>query len=664
MTARDDLFSRPAPSEERLYLLKRQFPECFDKNGAFVPERLAESLRSGGLPVQKEYYSLNWLGKSYAKVLRDAPPETLLAEDAAHNRQPENAASQNLLLKGDNLEILKHLKHAYAGAVKMIYIDPPYNTGSDSFIYPDKFSETREEYARRVGDKDSEGYLKRDGVFQGAWRKNSKDSGHYHSNWLSMMLPRLHLARTLLRDDGVIFISIDDNEQAQLKLLCDEVFGAENFVGQIIWKNATDNNPSNIAVEHEYIFCYCKEKNNLESIWKTSLSETKELLIQLGKDILSHSDNLAEAQSKYTKWFRENKLQLGKLDRYKYIDEKGIYTGSQSVHNPGKEGYRYDVIHPKTKMPCKQPLMGYRFKEETMKHLLSENKVLFGTDHNKIIELKVYVEEFEEKLSSIIELDGRIGAYDLKDIFDKSQIFTNPKPVSLIQNLLPFILHDGDIFLDFFAGSGTTAQAIMQMNTQDEKKRRCICIQLPEELDPNGNKSKAAYDLCQSLGVPPTIAEIAKERIRRAGKQVSDGLKDGQSVDTGFKVFKLSESSFKQWRQPENGAYLEQQLRLAIDSVAEHAAPENMLYELMLRLGCKLTSPVEHKNGVYWVTDEDTGKRIALLLEAANQTLIDEVIAAAPTKVVALDKWFDGNDALKSNTVLQMKDAGIVFECV
>jgi len=162
---------------------------------------------------------------------------------------------------------------------------------------------------------------------------------------------------------------------------------------------------------------------------------------------------LAEAQSKYTKWFRENKLQLGKLDRYKYIDEKGIYTGSQSVHNPGKEGYRYDVIHPKTKMSCKQPLMGYRFKEETMKRLLSENKVLFGTDHNKIIELKVYVEEFEEKLSSIIELDGRIGAYDLKDIFDKSQIFTNPKPVSLIQNLLPFILNDGDIFLDFFAGS-------------------------------------------------------------------------------------------------------------------------------------------------------------------------------------------------------------------
>ena len=195
----------------------------------------------------------------------------------------------------------------------------------------------------------------------------------------------------------------------------------------------------------------------------------------------------------------------------------------------------------------------------------------------------------------------------------------------------------------------------MQLNAEDGGKRRYLCVQLPEETDEKFEARKAGF---------ATIAEIAKERIRRAGKQISGSLKGGQSVDTGFKVFKLSESSFKQWRQPENGADLEQQLRLAIDSVAEHASPENMVYELMLRLGCKLTSPVAHENGVYWITDEDTGKRIALLLEAANQTLIDDVIAAAPAKVVALDKWFDGNDALKSNTVLQMKDAGIVFECV
>lgn len=256
------------------------------------------------------------------------------------------------------------------------------------------------------------------------------------------------------------------------------------------------------------------------------------------------------------------------------------------------------------------------------------------------------------------------GTESINKLF-KKKVFQNPKPLELIKNLIRVGSNGNDLILDFFSGSASLAHAMMELNAENkQEERRYICIQLPEELDPKNKKQKIAYDFCQSLGLPENIAEIAKERIRRAGAAVSGSLKDGQSVDTGFKVFKLSESSFKQWRQPENDADLEQQLRLAIDSVAEHAALENMLYELMLRLGCKLTSPVEHKNGVYWVTDEDTGKRIALLLESANQTLIDDVIAAAPAKVVALDKWFDGNDALKSNTVLQMKDAGIVFECV
>ena len=283
--------------------------------------------------------------------------------------------------------------------------------------------------------------------------------------------------------------------------------------------------------------------------------------------------------------------------------------------------------------------------------------------------LKRYLKNTEFEVSqSIFYKDGRGASTRLNTLMGK-KVFNFPKDETVIQDFIKFVAFNSDsLILDFFAGSGTTAHAVMQLNAEDDGNRRYICVQLPEEIDLNDtdNKevNKAAYDLCQSLGVPPTIAEIAKERIRRAGVAISGSLKEGQSVDTGFKVFKLSESSFKQWRQPEDGADLEQQLSLAIDSVAEHATPENMVYELMLRLGCKLTSPVEHKNGVYWVTDEDTGKRIALLLEAADQTLIDEVIAAAPAKVVALDKWFDGNDALKSNTVLQMKDAGIVFECV
>ena len=562
-----------------------------------------------------------------------------------------------MFIEAENLEALKILQKSYAGSVKMIYIDPPYNTGSDSFIYPDKFSESREEYARRVGDTDDAGYLKRDGVFQGAWRKNGKDSGHYHSNWLSMMLPRLHLAKTLLREDGVIFISIDDNEQAQLKLLCDEVFGAENFLGGVIWKNATDNNPTNIAIEHEFIVAYCKNRVSINSVWKSQLSDIKEKLVYTGHKILSNSSNLEEAKKAYQIWFKDNKHQLGKLDRYKYIDEQGVYTGSQSVHNPGKEGYRYDVIHPETGLPCKQPLMGYRFPKDTMDSLLKNNKILFGKDHNKIIELKVYAHEFSEKLSSVFDLDGRIGAYDLKELFELTQLFTNPKPVELLCHFFAFTANQNDLILDFFSGSGTTAHAVMQLNAEDGGSRRFICVQLPEETDEKSEARKAGFN---------TIAEIAKERIRRAGRQISDGLQDGSEIDTGFKVFKLAESGFKQWRQPGQAdtEALQRELSLNIDSVLSETSSENLLYELMLRMGLKLTCKVSFSDGVCFVEDEDTGGLYAFLLERVDQGLIDAVLEKHPVKVAALDRLFEGDDALKSNTVLQMKDAGVMFDCV
>ena len=577
--------------------------------------------------------------------------------------------TRNLFIEAENLEALKILQKAYAGSVKMIYIDPPYNTGSDSFIYPDKFAETREEYARRVGDKDADGYLKRDGVFQGAWRKNSKDSGHYHSNWLSMMLPRLHLARTLLRDDGVIFISIDDNEQAQLKLLCDEVFGAENFVGCLILKTATDNNPGQIKTEHESILCYSKNKNLLKK-WFSDHDGVQLMQDQYQKLKTKFKENIELIQVELRKWIKSNKEKLNGLTHYDNVDEKGVFHDGD-VANTSFGGYEYDVIHPITKKVCKIPEKGYRFPLETMEEMIKNNNILFGENENILIKPKKRLDEAKDLLRSVIYEDGRSSTKKFEILMDRD-IFPHPKSTTILARLINFTIENNDMVLDFFAGSGSTAEALMSLNAGKNLSAQYILIQLPEDLDislaqATDKRKKTirnAIKFLDSINKEHTIAEIAKERIRRAGAAVSGSLKDGQSVDTGFKVFKLSESNFKQWRQPENGADLEQQLRLAIDSVAEYAAPENMLYELMLRLGCKLTSPVAHENGVYWVTDEDTGKRIALLLEAANQTLIDEVIAAAPAKVVVLDKWFDGNDALKSNTVLQMKDAGIVFECV
>ncbi|EIG8031889.1 site-specific DNA-methyltransferase, partial [Escherichia coli] len=405
-------------NSKQLAVLKANFPQCFDKNGAFIQEKLLEIIRASEVELSKESYSLNWLGKSYARLLANLPPKTLLAEDKTHNQQEENKNSQHLLIKGDNLEVLKHMVNAYAEKVKMIYIDPPYNTGKDGFVYNDDRKFTPEQLSELAGiDLDE---AKR--ILEFTTKGSSS-----HSAWLTFIYPRLYIARELMKEDGTIFISIDHNEFSQLKLVCDEIFGEQNHVGDLVWKNATDNNPSNIAVEHEYIIVYTKNKEQLISEWKSNISDVKNLLVNIGEEFASkYTGN--ELQEKYTQWYREHRSELWPLDRYKYIDKDGIYTGSQSVHNPGKEGYRYDIIHPKTKKPCKQPLMGYRFPLDTMDRLLSEEKIIFGDDENKIIELKVYAKDYKQKLSSVIHLDGRVATNELKELFpEMTQPFTNAK---------------------------------------------------------------------------------------------------------------------------------------------------------------------------------------------------------------------------------------------
>jgi adenine-specific DNA-methyltransferase len=341
---------------------------------------------------------------------------------------------------------------SYAGQVKCIYIDPPYNTGSDGFVYNDKFKFTAEDLEKKLSISPDE-----------AEKIIAMTSGHRasHAAWLTFMMPRLQLARELLSKDGVIFISIDDNEQAYLKQLCDNVFGEDDFVGTIIWNNATDNNPTNLTIEHEYILCYTRNKELLEPIWKSSFSAIKDLLIEKGKE-LNGKYKGEQLQTMWKQWYKENKNQLGELDRYKYIDEGGVYTGSQSVHNPGKEGYRYDIIHPVTQKPCKQPLMGYRFPEASMQKMIDEGRILFGDDETKLVEIKLYASEYQDKFSSVYELDSRAGANELKTLFPEAkQIFKNPKPTEVIEHILSY-MNTGDLYvMDFFGGSSTTADAIM-----------------------------------------------------------------------------------------------------------------------------------------------------------------------------------------------------------
>ena len=560
--------------------------------------------------------------------------------------------TQNVFIEAENLEALKILQKSYAGSVKMIYIDPPYNTGNDSFIYPDKFSESREEYARRVGDTDDAGYLKRDGVFQGAWRKNSKDSGHYHSNWLSMMLPRLHLAKTLLREDGVIFISIDDNEQAQLKLLCDEVFGAENFVAELPWKGRGGGaDDKNLLQNHEYILMYVKNKEQFT----------------VGRKIKS--------DEKFPKFDAEkNRFYKTQLAR-----KWGSGATRQDRPNLFYPIKTYDGIEITPRLPDGSDGR-WRWNKQRMKTCLLNKDIEFQKRDDGEWEAyeKVYqplegefrtqlyaawlqseiAEELEEILDETDAKNTAFGTKQTKLLFDNRAYFSYPKPTPLIKILMKIAsLNNNEIIMDFFSGSGTTAHAVMQLNTEDGGNRRYICVQLPEETDEKSEARKAGFN---------TIAEIAKERIRRAGRQISDGLQDGSEIDTGFKVFKLAESGFKQWRQPEQSdtEALQRELSLNIDSVLSETSSENLLYELMLRMGLKLTCKVSFSDDVYFVEDEDTGGLYAFLLERVDQGLIDAVLEKHPVKVAVLDRLFVGDDALKSNTVLQMKDAGVMFDCV
>lgn len=519
-----------APNKD-LEILKQHFPNCFDKGGNFDFDKFKTQLSDNEINFSKESYGMDWLGKSYARLLATDEATTLLKEDEAHNQKEVNASSENLLIKGDNLEVLKHLSNAYYEKIKMIYIDPPYNTGSDGFVYADDRKFTLAELQELAGINEER--AKRILAF-------TQSSSNSHSAWLTFMYPRLYIAKQLLKEDGVVFISIDDNEVAQLRLLMDEIFGEENFVGQIVWNNVTDNNPSNIAIEHEYILCYSKNKAKLMPFWKSNLSDVKDLLLDIGEKFNTQYDNAEDTQKAYSKWFRINKSQLWPLENYKFIDKGGVYSGERGVHNPGKEGYRYDIIHPETKKVCKEPLMGYRFPEETMNKMINNGRIIFGKDENKLVEIKVYAKDYLQKLSSVFRLDGRRGTNELKELFPSvTKVFTNPKITNLLVELISFACNDNDTILDFFAGSGTTGDAVMQLNAEDGGSRKFILAQLPELIDKK--KSKIAYDFVkEELGVgEPTIFEITKERLKRASKKIQEENKDKDlsNQDLGFKIF-------------------------------------------------------------------------------------------------------------------------------
>lgn len=416
--------------------------------------------------------TLDWIGKqAVVKHHKDVPYRLL---EPVAKLSCGDANSGNLIVQGDNLHALKALLPRYAGQVKCIYIDPPYNTGVDD----------RDENGKRTGwiysDNVNSPEIKQ---WLGKVVGEEAEDLSRHDKWLCMMYPRLQLLHKFLRDDGVIFASIDENEYANFRCLLDEVFGIGNRVGTVIWKNVTDNNPTNIAIEHEYILCYARRKDRLPKEWKSTSLAVKTRLLEISEQFVHDYPDQENRQVEYTKWFRKNKDHLWPFQDYKFIDDGGIYTGMRSVHNPGKEGYRYDVIHPKTNKPCAQPMMGYRFPESSMRDLLEQGRIIFGGDESKLIELKVYVRDYRAKLSSLFELDGRVGTNEIKEMFpgDKRP-FDFPKPTELLEELLSFTTSGDDLILDSFAGSGTTGHAVLKLNAADQQQRRFILTEMKESI--------------------------------------------------------------------------------------------------------------------------------------------------------------------------------------
>ena len=502
-------------NSEQLSVLKSNFPQCFDRQGKFILSKLQEILQADGVDVSRESYNLNWLGKSYARVLANEPIRTMLSEDTEHNEQKQNKNSHNLLIQGDNLEVLKHLKGAYSEKIKMIYIDPPYNTGSDGFVYQDDRSFTTEQFAELAGVEIDEAQRVLD---------FTQSNANSHSAWLTFIYPRLYIAKQLLKDDGVIFISIDDNEQAQLKILCDDIFGEANFVADLSVVNNLKgrNDKKYIARTNERLLMYVKSQDFSEyglPLDESTLAEYKYTdgsgryrLIELRKR--GGADTQQERPKMYYPFFVNPDT-----GRVSLQQSEEFSTITHPVKSNGVNGR-------------------WRWGSETaQKNIDFLVAVEVGNKYN-VYEKDYY--ESDEGARRVKPKSVLSGAAYSTDVATKEyraimgETFISPKPVAMLKDLITYATNpkENAIILDFFAGSGTTAHALLKQNIEDGGNRKFICVQLPEEIE----QSKEAYKVGYR-----TIFDITKDRIIKTSEKLAQDYPESY-FEQGFKVFKTCEN--------------------------------------------------------------------------------------------------------------------------
>ncbi len=625
----DRMPATPDVNQERLEQLRALMPDLFTNDGALNPDELKRLIDSDSVP-ESERFEFRWFGKANAK--RNAFTPTLASLEYDHERSvnPE-LADGNAIIEGENLEVLKCLLASYRNRIKCIYIDPPYNKDKD-FVYSDVWKVDKEAYWEHIGVT-SEG-VKVD--------TNTKADGRFHSNWLNMLYSRLLLSRQLLASAGVIFISIDDNELHNLRKLCDEVFGEENLIGVIVWKGATDNNPTQIAVEHEYIVCYARDKEAVAGIWKSRVCDAKEaMLCEYARLAEDHSGNTKRIQRAFRMFVRRNAEVLIPLTHYTLIDERGPYTGSRKVHNPKPGGYEFDVLHPVTGKVCVPPVNGYRYPEDRLKELIVDGRIIFGEDETQIIQIKEYLDDYQDKLSSVMTLDSRAGANELGRIFGNRKVFTNPKPHELLAQVLSFVMDDGEIILDFFAGSGTTGQAILELNAKTTGKRKFILVQLPELVDLDSQAYKEGFRRISDITIERNRRVVLKfdEAADKAGAATNGdllGTTEGETVPflAGFKTYRLGKSRFPRTEFVPDPEKTDEENLEALDTyIHEKEAAflmtfdrEDILQEVLLKNGFMLDVQAEPladftDNAVFRAWDSQKEATVCLDHDLKEQTI-------------------------------------------
>jgi adenine-specific DNA-methyltransferase len=580
--------------KQNIEKLKEIFPDVFTEDKIDF-EKLRENLGEF-VDESDEKYQFTWFGKKKANQLALTPTKATLRP--AKNESKNWETTKNIYIEGDNLEVLKVLQKAYYKKIKMIYIDPPYNTGKD-FIYKDNYKDNLKNYLALTGQVDEEG---------NPLTTNTETSGRKHSNWLNMIYPRLKLARNLLKDDGVIFVSIDDNEVHNLRKIMDEIFGEENFVGEIVrkTKSMTADKKTGFNLQHESLLVYAR---NLDNIFLKG--EEKDY-----KDY-KNPDN----------------------------DPNGEWVSGDPTAKSGNESLRFKIINPYTGQVDLPPKGRYwAFSKETFTKYVEAGKIKFKKEkkeNERGFIFKRYKKELKSEHNSVNSLFAIENDYmnqkatkELKEMFD-NEFFENPKPVKFIKKLIKYSTSTSDLILDFFSGSATTAHAVMELNAEDGGNRQFILVQLSEPIDEKSEAYKAGYK---------NICEIGKERIRRAGEKIKEDYKDKELIDNldiGFKVFKLDSTNIKEWdSNPDN---LEKSLLDYEEFIKEDRSEEDLLYEILLKYGIDLTAPIEEK--------EINGKKVYIVGFGSFIIYFDEIDIKIAKEIIDLVKNYESDF-----TVLVLKD--------